>query len=414
MWLLRRLFPNDTSYNIPIRLEFSFDLDTEIVVDILTDLFRRHAILRTKYRYDSSSSTLLQEIEGGDDLPIVSGGRIVESAVVDFVDEPFDLDAGPPIRVLIGATEDRSNSLILIVAHHIAIDGESCLILARELSERLIDASNNVTKAWSAAPPDYASYVMDTLAADSIASRELSVAYWINHLAHSTPTTLRPETSEAAIVESKPARKSIRLSPDETAELRTFAFRSRVSFYTLICASFASALWSLTAESDIVFGSLSSGRTRRKYHKTVGLFANALVMRCAVDSDLARTDFLQQVQSLTSTAYLHRHAPFVDVVRRLGARRRPGRNPLFDVMLAHHPEATEWGDSYPGVELVRDLRVPLRFELEVQTQIIANSLQITTRYRPEVLSGHEVAKLVTAFVAALRSYLDHPDGPIGG
>ena len=124
-------------YNNPVALRLEGDLDTAALEAALADVIARHEVLRTVFPAADGQpyQRVLSLAEAGWELPVTAGGRGGLAAVVARIAaEPFDLAAEQvPVRARLLAVAPRVHVLVLVL-HHMATDGWSTGILARDLS----------------------------------------------------------------------------------------------------------------------------------------------------------------------------------------------------------------------------------------------------------------------------------------
>jgi non-ribosomal peptide synthase protein (TIGR01720 family) len=103
-----------------------------------------------------------------------------------------------------------------------------------------------------------------------------------------------------------------------------------------LLATFAAFLARLTGGRDFVVGSPASHRPLPETEALLGCFVNSLALRVQLEDDPPFTRILKQVRTTAIAAFGHLDVPFEAVVEALGPARRPGRNPLFQVMFDLH------------------------------------------------------------------------------
>jgi non-ribosomal peptide synthetase component F len=96
-------------------------------------------------------------------------------------------------------------------------------------------------------------------------------------------------------------------------------------------ALFASLLYRLTRQSDMVIGMGVAGRDRAEVEGLIGFFVNVLPLRIRIADDMEFGPLLDQVHAAVMGAMDHRDYPFDLLVRTMAPRRVANRQPLANV-----------------------------------------------------------------------------------
>src|SRR6185369_1432826 len=129
------------AYNLPLRLRIEGCLDPAALAAALSEIVRRHAVLRTTYRAAATEPVQVVHPAAPLALPQVDlaglPGELRRSASQGLSGEsawrPFDLETGPALRACLLRLAEAEHLLLLDV-HHIAFDGWSTEILLAELA----------------------------------------------------------------------------------------------------------------------------------------------------------------------------------------------------------------------------------------------------------------------------------------
>ncbi|MEA2663801.1 MAG: hypothetical protein QOI11_745, partial [Candidatus Eremiobacteraeota bacterium] len=140
LWFLERLRPGSAAYAMPIAYRLSGALDVAALAAALGAVVRRHEVLRTRYVYDGAPWQIVDP-PGDFAVPLRDLSELEPSArerqlrheLDADVRAPFDLGSSWPLRATIFRLGPAEHVLLLNV-HHIAADGWSFGVLARELS----------------------------------------------------------------------------------------------------------------------------------------------------------------------------------------------------------------------------------------------------------------------------------------
>ncbi|WP_416973995.1 amino acid adenylation domain-containing protein [Streptomyces sp. 4F14] len=359
MWLLNQLEEPDQSaaYNVSSALRLSGDLDVAALDAALGDLAERHESLRTVF--PESDGAPRQEITG--DRPPLRTESAAKTAVPQLVaDETgrgFDLTVELPWRVRL-LTVSPVESVLVIVAHHIAVDGVSMGVLAHDLGEAYAARSAGTAPAWEPLPVQYADYALwqrealgDLQDADSVISEQLG--YWRTALA-GIPEELplpadRPRPSTSSF---RGSAVSVEVDAEVHARLSEVARRHGVTMFMVVQAALAVLLSKVGAGTDIPLGTAVAGRGDAEVESMVGFFVNTLVLRTDVSGDPSFVELLGRVRETDLSAYAHQDVPFERLVEELNPARSLSRHPLFQVMLAVD-DAEGQGEPWtlPGVDV---------------------------------------------------------------
>ncbi|OPX07687.1 non-ribosomal peptide synthetase, partial [Gordonia sp. i37] len=281
------------------------------VVDVRTavrTLIGRHAALRTVYPMfdDGPRQRVLETWEPTIDL-------LDEGAIGEMLATPFDsLATSPPVRIGLIASEEQTVSAVLVVAHHIALDGESAVVLQRELAA-LLSGPNCIGRTLAAAPSS-ARVSRRLLAAES-AARDRELAYWQRVLADPpAPLVLDhlPHT-EGGIVRTRRT-----LAAELWPQLDGAARRLRVSRFHLVHAALAWALAVQSGTDDVVVATTTSLRRDPDLSDVVGMLVATVVLRTRLDPRMTCAEWVNRVRDDDIAALEHSWVPFDEVMREIG------------------------------------------------------------------------------------------------
>ncbi|HKS46210.1 MAG TPA: non-ribosomal peptide synthase/polyketide synthase [Amycolatopsis sp.] len=378
MWFLNQLEEAGAgaAYHVPLVLGLTGDLDVAALETALGDVADRHESLRTVYR--ALQGAPRQEVLCGPSSRPTLGSRPVTGpevpgAVAGIVGQGFDLAAEPPWRAEL-LTCSETEHVLVIVAHHIAVDGWSMGLVTRELQAAYDARLRGGPPSWAPLPVQYADYALwqrevlgDLDDPDSVLSGQL--AYWRRALAGlPAELTLPTDRPRPAIPSFAGATVPFGIDAHTHARLVEVAQQGSSTLFMVVQAALAMLLARLGAGTDIPVGTTVAGRGDATLENLVGFFVNTLVLRTDVSGDPSFADLLARVRETDLAAYTHQDVPFERLVDELAPERSLARNPLFQIMLTlrNTPAGEEW--DLPGVvvEPVRvDESVAAQFDLSI-------------------------------------------------
>jgi len=213
--------------------------------------------------------------------------------------------------------------------HHIISDLVSVQILAREF--KALYAGDELPGLRL----QYKDYSEWYNAAPQKKAQEQQEAYWLEMYRGEIPVLNMPH-DYARTVHRLPrgSRVYFEIGKQETRALKQIALEENVTTYILMMTIFHIFLSILTGQEDIIVGTDIAGRQHADLEGIIGMFVNTLALRNFPAKEKTFAEFLREVRERTLTAFANQDCQFENLVEKLGIKREPGRNPLFDVMFA--------------------------------------------------------------------------------
>ncbi|ORW97377.1 non-ribosomal peptide synthetase [Mycobacterium sp. IEC1808] len=268
-------------YVIAMAADVAGSLDVALLRECAATLLIRHPNLRASFIHGDLSRPV-QVIPSSAELPwrcVPAEPNEVEALEAEERQRRFDVGRGPLIRfLLIELPEQRWH--LVIVAHHIVIDGWSLPLLVSELLA-LYRAGGDAA-ALPPRPRPYRDYIGWLANRDQAASRAL----WAAHLDGTDgPTLLSPALTATSLAAGIPRRTTLRLDPEATAALADAARTRGVTLNTLVQMAWATILSVFTDRDDVTFGVTVSGRPGELpgVESMVGMFINTVPLRVRLD-----------------------------------------------------------------------------------------------------------------------------------
>ncbi|MFC5143140.1 condensation domain-containing protein [Streptomyces aureoversilis] len=329
MWLMERLGQGGAVYNVPFATRVRGPFDADAFGRALTGLVRRHEVLRT--RYGQAGGEPYQEVTAARQVPVRTvdaAGDAARRLLDAEAARRFDLAAGPVLRALHvrHAADDRT---LLLTFHHIAVDGGSLEVIARELGERYRAELEGRDGEPEHPAPRYADLARRERAGSD--ALDAGLAYWAERLADARPVPL-PRAAAEAGGRGEARTLSVAAAPGTVDGLRAAGRAHRATLFTVVLSAAFAALLETTGEEDLVVGCASSHRDTAGARDLVGLCVNTLPIRPRLAGAGDAGALLPRVRDALLEAQRHRHVPFDLMVERLGAAARDsGGNPLVGV-----------------------------------------------------------------------------------
>ncbi|WP_322741179.1 condensation domain-containing protein, partial [Streptomyces hygroscopicus] len=342
LWFLHRLEGPSATYNMPMAIRLTGELDHDALRAALNDVTERHESLRTVF----------PEVDGMPQQKVlsVSAAGLGPSLVPTTEDElatklaaaaaeGFDLANDLPLHVTLFVLSPTEHVLLLVL-NHIAGDGWSLGPLSRDLGEAYAARVAGGVPGWTELLVQYVDY---TLWQQELLGREDDPQSVISEQVDYWKTALEdvPEQLQLPVDRVRPAVTTyrgdlvdIRMSAELHGRVVALARECGVSVFMVLQAALVLLLRRLGAGSDIALGSPVAGRMDEALDDLVGFFVNTLVLRTDVSGDPSFGELLGRVRESDLAAYAHQDVPFEHLVEVLNPARSLSHHPLFQVMLA--------------------------------------------------------------------------------
>ncbi len=342
LWFLNNFEPESPEYNIPQAFRIEGELDPEVMQKALRELVRRHETLRTTFRSleGTPAQVIAQvvdmEVPYVDARPRVSDpadawGEALRLAAAD-AREPFDLTLGPLMRAKLFRAGEREYLLYYNV-HHIAYDGWSMGIFARELAAIYDAFAAGIPSPLLELPIQYLDFAVwqrEWLSGEVL---EAQLAFWRRQLGSVPPLELPTDHPRPAVRSHNGTAIPLVLGDRLANDLKSFAQREGSTLFIVLMAAFKALLHHWTTQEDIAVGTLIANRRQPEIEVLIGFFANSLVLRSDLAGDPTFRELLTREREVSLDAYAHQDVPFEKLVEELNPPRDMARTPLFQVML---------------------------------------------------------------------------------
>ena len=370
----------------------------------------RHQVLRTCFYWQESDKPL-QVVHKRIEVPFVQEDwrdlaanerqERLEAYLQADRERRFDFSKPPLLRLSVIQLERETYQFVWSF-HHILLDGWSIHLLLNEVFAyyEAYRRGDELELPW---PRPYGDYIASL-------RRDLSKAehFWRRELkGFTSPISLPVDTgfNDAGV----PATEYLSLSAELTAALRSLARQHQVTLNTLMQGVWGLLLSHYTGRTDIVFGSVVSGRPHDLdgVESMVGLFINTLPTRIKIEPHATLVSWLKQLQAEQFEARQYEYSPLVQVQRWSEV---PRTQPLFEYLMAF--------ENFPmnasATSLAGHLQLETVQSFEQNSYPLAlvimpyDEMLLTFSYSPARFAKPVVAQMLNDFQTLLQSIVDDP------
>ncbi|WP_339379120.1 amino acid adenylation domain-containing protein [Xenorhabdus lircayensis] len=428
MLFIERFEQGTYAYHIPSLVQLNDGACLPLLETAINRVVERHPVMNTVYRSDDEGHEYQHLLEGNLLLRSQSCENIdaLLQAVRAELTTPFDLTAEPSLRLChyqletpLTETQVAEKHYLLIMWHHIAIDGWSIDIFMNELAEiyhSLLENRNSQLPVLDITYGDYAKWQREYLQGE-VHKRQL--AYWQQTLAGYEPLTLPTDRPRPTQVDYRGRNFDFTLDGKLSEQLRTLAKTQETTLYSVLLSGFYVTLAKLSGQDDIILGTPTDNRHHAQTQPLIGMFVNSLILRAQIEQTDSVEKLIQQTHKVIAQAKSHQDIPFEQLVDALEIERDASRHPIFQVMFG----LQSFGENLPNgtdlpfspVKLDEPLHTPAKFDLSLfmsdsQTCLITGGIN----YAVSLFDEATITRITDSYQRVLTAFVTDQKQSLAG
>ncbi|MEJ3746441.1 AMP-binding protein [Actinomycetes bacterium KLBMP 9797] len=373
------------------------DLDRRALEQAIATVHERHEPLRAAYLLDPRPCARVTDIAPPalELLPAQPSTAGAVAALRALLSEELAPMEGDVWRTALAPVSGSATAVFGCVVHHVAFDGWSEAVLARDLADAYAAGGRSTTPRVP---------TMAEVARQHAAGlRDVDVAAQLDALGRDlrdTPDLQWPSVSAAgrAPAADRAGELYAELSPATVAELDALAVDAGVTRFVVLLAGWAHAVASVTGQRDFAVGVPAAQRSAPELAAVVGCHLTLLCLRmrgAAVDGGRGGIEATARV---VAGGFATQDVPFPALVERVRGP-RGGRHPVFQTMFAVQDNAPAAMDL-PGAR-TQFLRQPyLDLPLDLHTELWpdgSGGIRVQVAFRRDAVPELTAHRLLTAF-----------------
>lgn len=418
LWVLTKVMPELTVYNIPTTARLAGQLNLKTIEQGFAEIVRRHEVLRTRFIATADQARQLIEPPASVSIPLIDLSALPQAVQDDTLrklagqeqQRLFDLNRGPLFRVTLVRLGGEEH-VVLLLMHHIVTDGWSTGVLVRELSELYQAFRDGRPSPLPELVIQYADYAVWQRSWIKEEVMESLLSYWREHLSRA------PQQLKLNIERNSKPRSTIRcasrhfkVSKNLCDELSALSSDEGVTLFMTLLAAWQTLLYRYTGHERIPVGVPVANRNQTGIEGLIGFFVNLLVLCTEMQGDPTFSVLLKRVREVALSAYAHQDVPFEQLVKDLRPDRLIGHAPLVQVTF------TFQNAPMAPLQLSQVRLTPV----ELNNPTVEYDLSLLMREEPSGLSGlliyniesfaeTHISRLLDHFLAILEQVAADPD-----
>ncbi|MFJ8677151.1 condensation domain-containing protein [Streptomyces sp. NPDC093589] len=333
LWFIAAAAPGSPTYNVPLLTRWHEPLDPRALTAALTAVVERHEVLRTTYGLRDGRPLQFVGAPGPVHVEVAARPPEGDGELARHARAPFDLTAGPPLRCAVWQG-GPGGDLMLLVVHHIAVDGWSLGALYEDLAEAYGQALGGGTPQLPRLPFQYADFAEW--------DREISALPAMTERVGARLAQLQNASGDLALGNCPPrrhvpegdrrgAQHLFTVSGELSRSVEELATSLRATPFVVLFAAFQAVVQRWTGREEFLLGTVAANRAHPAVEELIGFFVNTVPLVCRPEADRSFAQLCTEVRGEAFRSLSHQRLPFEQLTAAAGAdpNREPG--PLVSV-----------------------------------------------------------------------------------
>ncbi|WP_435141585.1 amino acid adenylation domain-containing protein [Pseudopelagicola sp. nBUS_19] len=319
IWWDQMTDPQSTGYNVPIAFTVKGALQHAAFEQALKALLAQYPFLQCVIAQDHETGRPLFTPQT--QMPIAVRYREAPECFDDLLAEmcsrtqtPFQLETVPPFSTTVWT---GSETTVLLLFHHVVIDGISTVVFMAQLWEAYQRATRGealiLHSTDSGSMRDFVAWEDAMLQDDRAIAHQ---KFWASQLDGLTPPT-PPIGDRTEVTKTQPGIGQMldyHLPKELTQDLVRAARQGRGHLNTLFLLGYQLLLSRIARCDDVVIGLTAQVRPETRFEKSVGYFVNVLPLRSKIDLNQTAVEAIQSLRTSVQDCLDHAAYPFAKIM----------------------------------------------------------------------------------------------------
>ena len=411
MWFLQQLDPLSAAYHIFGALELRGPLDVGVLDRTIATVISRHDILCSRHGSDGGRPKvrIVKDVIPHLEIRTAEDDAGIHASLMKFARQPFKLSDAPPFRMCIVSQNDDRHILGICV-HHIAADGWSLRILAREIA-----AAYSSIRSGTDLPPapfrtSYLDYAVSHRRWIDSGAVDAQIDYWKSKLTgHSGMLELNTDFPRPAEPSSIGGAQERIIEPMLCNRVAAIAKAHRATPFMVYLAAYLIFLRRHGAGEDPVVAVPVANRNHAVAHDLIGTLVNTLPFRLPLWPELTFSELIELVKTATFEMLAAQEAPFEKIIDAVKPDRSRDHSPLAQVMFDYQeiPVAEIW-DGNIECRPFSAHRGSVQFDLSLLLTVMSDRQQLVIEYRTDLFLPETADLMIERYLETLAAACSEP------
>lgn len=419
LWNVAQLIPNSAALNVSQAMRIEGLLDIKVLQKSWNKIVSRHEILRTNFTLVESSLVQVVipsldakiSVEDNRGLSPTDRTTIIEKFVERELQQYFDLSRAPLFSLKLLRLSDTDGVLILVF-HHIILDGLSSNLLFQELItlyDAYLEKKQSPLTELDIQYGDYTVWQRQWLQGEVL---QKGLDYWKEQLAGVSTLYPVPVDNFQISPGFRGTQKTFPIPTTTWSTIEKLSGQYSITPVVVFLSAVYVLIFQYSLKQDITVGFPMSGRVHKKLQSAIGLFADIILLRVTIAENLTFKELLMTVKQNTLDAYANQQIPLNYLARLVQHQTSQQYRNLFQILFSYVKIGKKTKKYINLTATSIDVKTPTDIDLFF-TLIKANQkLKIVLSYNASLFEEDTITALIASYLSILEKSINSPETKI--
>jgi len=405
-----------SAYNEALMVELTGTLDAQLLESALQEVMQRHEALRTVYVNEKQQKTLEEvplpfEVQNMTSEQTGLSGQAHQDAIEEWVKTaiftPFDLEQGPLLRIRL-VQKAPNHYALLVVAHHLIIDGWSLVVFWNETAA-LYTALKTGKAAQLPTPTPYRQFIDWQQDQFEQHATGPSVDFWVKEFSQKfKPLALPSHISNPKAAGYQGNVIRVEIAPDLLEQLNAFAKTQASTLFNILLAGYNVLLYRLSQQNEFVVGVPSSGQFQMGKSCLMGQCITMTPLYNSIDGQTLFKDYLGTLRNNFNQVLQHQNVSF----DRIFEKEKQVSSP--QILAAININNIKGNPDFEGLDsnLVPTPVGYVKYHLFLSFMQVQGSLFADFFYKTQLFEQATIEHWAQSYLSLLQDLIQTPEKPI--
>ncbi|WP_046754902.1 non-ribosomal peptide synthetase [Kordia jejudonensis] len=289
LWVASQTKEKSIAYNMSAAYEVHGKIDQSKLERAISTVIQANEILRTNFV--EKQGQVFQKIKSIGQVNfsislIQTHPEKAQNYIEECINSPFNLAEDLLVRILLIQVNLDTNILVFCT-HHIVMDGISLELFTQQLSNALLEQEREENALQF---KDYAEWLQNHT------DTEKASSFYQEYLKEYVSKESIPVDTITSQTTNKGVDHTVTFSKEFTNDIYKLAQQQKVSVYQLVVTIINSIIFIASEHTDIVVGTVHSGRSHADIATLIGMFVKTVPLRTQFSKQTTFEDVLSSVQ----------------------------------------------------------------------------------------------------------------------